>query len=250
MSNYSDFSFYYDGLTKNVEYKKRAEFFDSLIQKHCTSGGKYIVDLACGTGSLSEEMFKLGYDVSGIDLSEEMLNVALDKKYDSGFDIQYICQDMTEFELYGNADAIICALDSINHLSSKEDMEKTINRAFLFTEPGGLFIFDANTVHKHRDVLSDNCFIYENDQVFCAWQNNYFEENNRVDITLDFFEKSEKGKYSRYTDSFSEITFDTETYLKMINDAGFEIVGTFDDDMKDPASLESERIFFVCRKNK
>ncbi len=250
MSNYSDFSFYYDGLTQNVEYKKRAVFFDSLIRKHCTSGGNYVVDLACGTGSLSEEMSALGYDVSGIDISEEMLNVALDKKYDSGLDIQYICQDMTEFELYGNADVIICALDSINHLSSKEDIEKTIRRAFLFTEPGGLFIFDANTVYKHKNILSDNCFIYENDQVFCAWQNSYFSEDNRVDITLDFFEKSEKGHYSRYTDSFSEITFETEDFIKMITEAGFDLIETFDDDMENPVFPESERIFFVCKKKK
>ena len=95
------------------------------------------LDLACGTGRLSEEFFKLGYDVLGIDYSEEMLNEALEKKYDGGYDIQYICQDMTSFELYGNADIIICALDSINHLNTPEDIRKTIERAFLFTEPGG-----------------------------------------------------------------------------------------------------------------
>ena len=126
MSNYSDFAFYYDGLTKNVDYKKRAAYFDGLIKKYCRSGGKYLVDLACGTGSLSEEFFKLGYDVLGIDYSEEMLTEAIEKKYDNGSEIQYICQDMTNFELYGNADAIICALDSINHLNTPDDIRKTI----------------------------------------------------------------------------------------------------------------------------
>ena len=188
MSSYSDFAFYYDSLTGNVDYKKRAAYFDMLIKKYCTSGGRYLVDLACGTGSLSEEFAALGYDVIGIDYSEEMLSEALDKKFDSDSDIQYVCQDMTSFELYGNADIIICALDSINHLASADDIRKTIERVFMFLKKGGVFIFDANTAYKHREILGNNSFVIENDQVFCAWQNTFSENDNRVDIALDFFE--------------------------------------------------------------
>lgn len=248
MSNYSDFAFYYDGLTKNVDYKKRAAYFDSLIKKYCTTGGKYLVDLACGTGSLSEEFFKLGYDVLGIDYSEEMLTEAIEKKYDNGSEIQYICQDMTNFELYGNADAIICALDSINHLSTPEDIRKTIERAYLFTEPGGVFIFDANTVYKHRNILADNAFIFETDKVFCAWQNSYSEENNRVDISLDFFEKNEDGKYDRFSEDFSEIALETAVMDKYLTDAGFIIEAHFDEDSENPVKEDSQRIIFVAKK--
>ncbi|MCQ2460510.1 MAG: class I SAM-dependent methyltransferase [Ruminococcus sp.] len=248
MSNYSDFAFYYDGLTKNVDYKKRAAYFDMLIKKYCTSGGSYLVDLACGTGSLSEEFSSMGYDVIGIDYSEEMLSEALNKKFDSGSDIQYVCQDMTAFELYGNADAIICALDSINHLASADDIRKTIERAYLFLQKGGVFIFDANTAYKHREILGDNAFVFENDQVFCAWQNSYSEEDNRVDISLDFFEKNDSGKYDRYSEDFSEIAPETETIDKFLINAGFSIEAHFDEDSTDPVHEKSQRIIYIAKK--
>lgn len=248
MSNYSDFAFYYDGLTKNIDYKKRAGYFDMLIKKYCTSGGRYIVDLACGTGSLSEEFCALGYDVIGIDNSEEMLSEALDKKYDSGSDIQYVCQDMTSFELYGNADAIICALDSINHLENTEDIKKTFERAYLFIQKGGVFIFDANTAYKHREILADNAFIFENEQVFCAWQNSYSPRDNRIEISLDFFEKTDSGKYERYSEDFAEIAPETEVLDKFLTDAGFKITAHFDEDSTEPANEKSQRIIFVAKK--
>ena len=180
--------------------------------------------------------------------SSERLNEALEKKYDCKYDIQYICQDMTSFELYGNADAIICALDSINHLSTPEDIRKTIERAFLFTEPGGVFIFDANTVYKHKNILADNAFVFENDKVFCAWQNSYSKENNRVDISLDFFEKNDNGKYDRYSEDFSEIALETAVMDKYLTDAGFIIEAHFDEDSTDPVKEDSQRIIYVAKK--
>lgn len=248
MSNYSDFAFYYDGLTGNVDYKKRAAYFDMLIKKYCTSGGKYLVDLACGTGSLSEEFASLGYDVIGIDYSEEMLSEALDKKYDNGSDIQYVCQDMTSFELYGNADIIICALDSINHLETTDDIRKTIERAYMFLEPGGVFIFDANTAYKHREVLGNNAFVFENDQVFCAWQNSYSEEDNRVEISLDFFERNDSGKYDRYSEDFAEIAPETEVIDSFLTAAGFTVEAHFDEDSTDPVHDKTQRIIYIAKK--
>ncbi|MDO5559590.1 MAG: class I SAM-dependent methyltransferase [Oscillospiraceae bacterium] len=248
MSKYSDFAFYYDGLTKNVEYHKRALYFDILIKKYKKSGGNYLVDLACGTGSLSEEFCELGYDVTGIDNSEDMLGEAMDKKYDSGSDIQYVCQDMREFELYGNADIIICALDSINHLSCAKDIQKTIERAYLFLECGGVFIFDANTVYKHREVLGNNAFTFENDQVFCAWQNFYNNDDKSVEICLDFFEKTENNYYKRFTQTISEIALETEQMDDLLINAGFEIAAHFDDDSMDPVHEKSQRVIYVARK--
>lgn len=248
MSNYSDFAFFYDGLTRNVDYKSRAAYFDMLIKKHCTSGGRYLADLACGTGSLSEEFARLGYDVVGIDYSEDMLSEALNKKFDSGSDIQYVCQDMTEFELYGNADVIICALDSINHLETADDIRKTIRRAYTFTEEGGVFIFDANTAYKHREVLGDNAFVFETDQVFCAWQNSYSEKDNRVEISLDFFEKNDNGSYSRCSEDFSEIAPEQEVIDGFLTEAGFKIIAHFDEDSENPVHEKTQRIIYVAKK--
>ena len=131
MSVYRSFSYFYDMLTENISYKQRAEYFDMLIKKH---GGKknLLLDLACGTGSLSEEMSRLGYDVIGVDGSEEMLNSAIEKKLESGLNIQYLCQDMTKLDMFGTIDVTICALDSLNHLPDFGAIEKTVQRVSLF----------------------------------------------------------------------------------------------------------------------
>ena len=115
-TGYEAFSFYYDQLTENVEYPQRAAYFHKMIQKYCQSEGVVLLDLACGTGSLSEEFAKLGYDVLGVDYSYGMLNQAMQKKLEHNLPIQYICQDMRELDLYGTVDITVCALDSLIHL--------------------------------------------------------------------------------------------------------------------------------------
>ncbi|HOV41769.1 MAG TPA: class I SAM-dependent methyltransferase, partial [Oscillospiraceae bacterium] len=189
MDSYSNFARFYDLLTGNISYKKRAEYFNSIIEKFGGEKG-ILLDLACGTGSLSEEMARLGYDVVGVDSSPEMLTVALDKKIESGLPIQYLCQDMTELDLFGTVDAAVCALDSINHLPDINSVRKTFEKVSLFSNPGAIFVFDANTPYKHREVLANNVFVYDLDEVFCVWQNSYDEKTCTVEINLDFFEKN------------------------------------------------------------
>lgn len=249
MSGYGNFAHYYDILTGNISYKDRAAYFDMLIKKH---GGKkdLLLDLACGTGSLSEEMCRLGYDVIAVDGSEEMLNEALDKKFDSGLNIQYLCQDMTKLDMFGTIDVTICALDSLNHLPDLDAIKQTINRVSLFCEPGGLFIFDVNTPYKHKNVLGNNTFIYDMEDVYCVWQNTYTEEDNRVEMWLDFFEKQENGSYERYDESFSEIAFDDAVIEKIVAGSGMEIVGKYDYDTTEPTKADSEKIVYVAHKIK
>lgn len=249
MSGYGNFAHYYDILTGNISYKDRAAYFDMLIKKH---GGKkdLLLDLACGTGSLSEEMCRLGYDVIAVDGSEEMLNEALDKKFDSGLNIQYLCQDMTKLDMFGTIDVTICALDSLNHLPDLDAIKQTINRVSLFCEPDGLFIFDVNMPYKHKNVLGNNTFIYDMEDVYCVWQNTYTEEDNRVEMWLDFFEKQENGSYERYDESFSEIAFDDAVIEKIVADSGMEIVGKYDYDTTEPIKADSEKIVYVAHKIK
>ena len=131
MTSYSKFAQFYDTLTKNISYKDRAKYFDTIIEKFGGTRG-ILLDLACGTGSLSEEFAKLGYDVIGVDSSEEMLNVALDKKFDSELPIQYLHQDMTKLDMFGTIDVTICALDSLNHLSNSETRSMVLVIASIF----------------------------------------------------------------------------------------------------------------------
>ncbi len=247
MSGYGSFAYYYDRLTQNISYKERAEYFDKLVKMH---GGKknILLDLACGTGSLSEEFSKMGYDVIAVDGSEDMLNEALDKKFDSGLNIQYLCQDMTKLDMFGTIDVTVCALDSLNHLQSLEDIRKTIERVSLFCEMGGLFLFDVNTPYKHKNILGSNTFVYDLDDVYCVWQNTYSSKCSRVDMSLDFFERLDNGDYRRYEESFSEIAFDDEVTEKILSDCGFEIAGKYDYDTFEKARADSEKIVYAARK--
>lgn len=250
-NGYSAFAYFYDRLTGNISYKDRAEYFHRLIQLH---GGKkgILLDLACGTGSLSEEFAKMGYDVIGTDCSEEMLSCALDKKFESGLPIQYLCQDMTRLDMFGTIDVTVCALDSLNHLENIGQIEKTFERVSLFCDPQGLFIFDMNTPFKHRNILGNNTFVYDLDDLYCVWQNSFDENlpcnNNRVDISLDFFEKNDTGSYDRYYDELSEIAFDREIIERTAEKSGLKVLAVYDYDTLEPPRQNSEKLVFVTAK--
>lgn len=248
---YNNFSYYYDDLTKNIDYHKRALYFNEIIKKFNGNTSGILLDLACGTGNISEEMSKLGYDVIGTDISDGMLNVALDKKFESGLNIQYLKQDMRNLDMFGTIDNTLCVLDSLNHLPNLQDIKQTFEKVSLFAESNGLFIFDMNTVYKHREVLSNNVYIYETDSVFCAWENYYNQnsKNSQVDITLNFFERGKSG-YQRYTEEFSEWAYDIQSILEVLKSVGLELLAMYDDDTFNPIHEKSERIIFVTRKVK
>ncbi|NLK70978.1 MAG: class I SAM-dependent methyltransferase [Clostridiales bacterium] len=248
-ASYNIFSYYYDDLTRNINYRELAKYLDILIKKYSGKENGILLDLACGTGSISEEMSTLGYDVIGVDNSEEMLNQAIEKKFDSGLNIQYICQDMREIDMFGTIDITICMLDSINHLNSLEDVNRVFSKVSLFSEPDGLFIFDVNTKYKHEKVLANNVFIYETDDVYCVWENSYREETDEVNINLDFFERN-GNMYKRYSESLSERAYDIADLDKALIDNKFEILAHYDGFSLNPPYNQSERIVFVARKVK
>lgn len=245
-NGYGRFAFFYDALMQ-ADYDKIAGRIDGLVMENYKKRG-ILLDIACGTGTLCEKFAKLGYDVVGTDISREMLSVALDKKFDSGLPIQYLCQDMRKIDMFGTIDVTVCTLDSINHLECKEDVLKTFGRVSLFAEPEGLFIFDVNTPYKHKNVLGDNTFVFENDGLYCVWQN-FLGEDDSVDIQLDLFEKDGESYY-RSTESFGEIAIPLEEIREMLEGTGFEIIGVYDGYEDRELSPTSERALFVARKIK
>lgn len=247
MGGYSIFARYYDELTANINYKKRAEYFHEIIRKFKKTENNILLDLACGTGSISEEMAKLGYDVIGVDNSQEMLGIAIDKKFDSGLNIQYLCQDMRYIDMFGTIDITICALDSINHLFSVDDVKKVFEKVSLFSEYNGLFIFDINTIYKHRKILADNTFTYETDNVYCIWENSLNKNTDEVKMNLEFFELEENGLYSRSSDSFSEKAYSEEIIEKLLAETNFEIIGKYGDDTFEYPSATCQRIIYTTR---
>ena len=248
-TNYNIFARYYDDLTKNINYQDLAEYFHTIIKKYEGKENGILLDLACGTGNVSEEMSRLGYDVIGVDNSEEMLNRAFEKKYDSGLNVQYICQDMRKLDMFGTIDVTICVLDSINHLDSLEDITQIFSRVSLFSEPNGLFIFDVNTKYKHEKVLANNIFIYETDDIYCVWENSYQKETNEVKINLEFFERN-GSIYKRYSENFSEKAYDIADLDKALLDNKFEILAHYDGFSLNSPNNKSERIVFVARQVK
>lgn len=243
MMAYTYFANYYDRLTGNVCYPKRAAYFHKLIQEHSGSGGRLLLDLACGTGSLSAELLTLGYDVIGVDGSAEMLSVAASKAPGALF----LCQDMAELNLYGTVDVTICALDSLNHITAAAALQTAFLRVATFTAPGGLFLFDVNTVYKHREVLANNTFFYENDDCCCVWQNEYEENEHIVHIDLDFFVK-EGERYRRESERFSERAYTAEELESFLCGAGLEVLAIYGDDSFQPPKPAAERFVYVTRK--
>ena len=247
-TGYETFARYYDGLTENVDYPKRAAYFDGLIQKHKRSAGVVLLDLACGTGSMSEEMCRLGYDVIGVDFSYGMLSRAMEKKMESGLPIQYVCQDMRELELYGTVDITLCTLDSLNHLNCFADVETVFHKVSENLEPGGLFLFDMNTPYKHRSVLGSQIYIYDTDDVYCVWENQYEPKDHTVTICLDFFELDEDGRYIRSGEEIIEHAYEPEQVASALKQAGLTVIGCYHADSEEPLHADSQRMIFVARK--
>lgn len=249
MNGYGCFARYYDALTENVDYPARAKAFDGIIRRHMP-GASLILDLACGTGSLSFALAGLGYDVIGADASAEMLSAAMakDKSGEIETQVLFLNQSMDKLDLYGTVDATVCALDSVNHVGSEDELLAAFKKVALFMNPGGMFLFDANTPHKHRDVLGSNVFVYDLPEVFCCWQNAYHAARDRVDITLDFFAPLEDGRYIREIERFSEFAYSGGVLLGMLEKAGFSHLQTLDGDTFGPPEEDSQRLLYVAMK--
>lgn len=243
---YDNFSRFYDGLTDNVDYKKRADYFCRLLSL-CGIKDGILLDLGCGTGSMAVEMAERGFDVIGIDSSIGMLNEARQKAFESGKQILLLNQSMEDIDLYGTVDCAICVLDGINHLDGEEQIKAAFDRVSLFMNPGGAFAFDVNTLYKHKNILADNVYVYETDDVYCVWQNNYNEADGSVDITLDFFEE-EDGAYYRSEEGFTERAYELSEIQNWLELSGFEIIGVYDDMTFDKIKDDSERVVFLAKK--
>jgi SAM-dependent methyltransferase len=247
--SYGVFSEFYDALTANVSYDTVAQVLGSLLTRYGKGRG-LLLDLACGTGSVSVRLAEKGYEVIGVDLSPEMLSEAQNKAYSAGQNILFLCQDMTALDLYGTVDAAVCTLDGLCHLPDEESVFAALQKVSLFMNPGGVFLFDVNSVYKHRAVLGNNTFVYDTDDVYCVWQNTLLSDGVTVQMDLDFFEPvSDAGDYVRQSERFTERAYPRETLEAMLKKAGFTVLDVFDGYSEKPAHDTSERLLFAVRKD-
>lgn len=246
---YNDFAGVYDRLTENVKYGEMASRIISILKENDIFEGS-ILDLACGTGNLIKSLAakEPKYDFLGVDASEEMLIKAQDKLMETGLDALLLHQKMEELDLYGTVKAAVSTLDSVNHLTEPCDLYKAFNRLGLFIEPGGLFLFDVNTVYKHINVLSDNTFIYDLDDVYCVWQNKTDKSTLETEILLDIFAESKSGLYSRFYEEFKEQAFSDEFLTDVLNKNGFDVIAKFDGYKDKSPCKYTERVLYVARR--
>ncbi len=247
--SYDVFAEFYDGLTRNVDYKAKADYICDIF-KRFNHTPECMLDLACGTGTLTVELKKRGFDIYGVDASFEMLSQAQNKAAEENLEMLFLCQKMQSLNLYGLIDTCICTLDSISHLQGESEVRKTFKKVAEFTEKGGLFIFDVNTLYKHREILGNNTFVYDTDEVFCVWQNTFDSSDNSVKIDLDFFIPLEEKEdcFVRSSESFKEFAYSTDDIKSMLEESGFDVLGVYDDMSFDQPKNDSQRATLVARK--
>ena len=248
MEAYTGFAAVYDTFMDNVPYGEWCEYLAGLLKENGVESG-LVLDLGCGTGSLTELLAARGYDMIGIDYSEEMLELAAGKRAESGQDILYLCQDMREFELYGTVRAVVSICDCINYITDPADLAEVFSLVNNYLDPGGLFIFDMNTIHKYQDVIGDTTIAEDREDGSFIWENSYDRENALNVYELALFLPREDGLYEKCEEEHVQKAYSIEAIKAMIVKAGMELVAVCDAYTHNPGDENCERLTFVAREH-
>ncbi len=260
MEMYQDFAEVYDKFMDNTPYEQWAERLDSLIAKYGVSRPErdaegildsernLVVDLGCGTGTLTELMYRKGYDMIGVDLSEAMLNLAMAKKEESGSEILYLQQDMRQLELYSTVGTVFSLCDSLNYILEEEELSEVFSLVNNYLFPGGLFVFDFNTVHKYRDIIGESTIAETREDCSFIWENFYDpeEEINEYDLTV--FVREEGEYFRRFTETHLQRGYTPEQMTRLVEEAGMAVVEIRDADTGKEVTEESQRVYVVARE--
>lgn len=252
MEAYTSFAEVYDLFQDNVPYEEWCEYLAGLLTEYGVRDG-LVLDLGCGTGSLTELLAGRGYDMIGVDNSSEMLEIAMGKRDRSGQGILYLLQDMREFELYGTVAAVVSICDSMNYILEYGDLVQVFKLVNNYLDPGGVFVFDLNTPYKYRELLADNTFAEEREESSFIWENFYDqdEEINEYDLTL-FIRRQVPGckepLYQKFQETHYQRSYDLETIQRALGEAGMEFLAAYDGGTREPVRPDSERIYVVARE--
>ena len=206
------------------------------------------MDLGCGTGTLTELLAARGFDMIGVDNSEEMLEIAMEKRAESGSDILYLLQDMREFELYGTVRAVISICDSLNYITEEAELEEVFRLVNNYLDPGGVFVFDFNTVYKYREVIGVQTIAESREECSFIWDNYYYEEEQINEYELSLFIREEEDLYRRYVETHFQKGYELETVRSLLERSGMEFVTAYDAFTKNPPTTESERIYVIAKE--
>ena len=220
MEAYTSFAAVYDTFMDNIPYEEWEKYLKSLLYEYGVREG-LVLELGCGTGNMTEILAQSGYDMIGVDNAEEMLEIAIEKRMKSGLDILYLQQDMREFELYGTVKAIVSVCDSVNYILEEEELEEVFRLVNNYLDPGGVFIFDFNTVYKYREILGDQTIAENREECSFIWDNYYYEEEriNEYELSL-FIREGDSELYRKYQETHFQKAYDLETMKRLITQSG------------------------------
>lgn len=248
MEAYTVFAGVYDILMDDTPYEAWAERICGCLRESGIADG-LVLELGCGTGTLTQLLSKAGYEMIGVDNSPEMLEEAVRKRTESGEDILYLQQEMQSFELYGTVRAVVCACDSLNYLLSEEELVQCFRLVNNYLDPGGLFLFDFNTVHKYRDLIGDTVIAENREECSFIWENGYDEESglNEYDLTL-FIRESQEGLYRKHTETHFQRGYTLEEVKDCLKASGMEFMAAYDDYGNEAANAERGRILVIAKE--
>ena len=280
---YNSFAYVYDEFMENVPYERWAKMLADILRGDGIEDG-LLLDLGCGTGTLTRLMADLGYDMTGVDLSADMLSVAREYEmnlqddaevrydptadseiHDGDFDnegedeprvkdgdrsrILYLCQDMREFELYGTVRAVYSLCDCLNYITEYDDLVQVFKLVNNYLDPGGLFIFDMNTIHKFSEVLGDRTFAENGEDASFIWDNHYDEDTRINEYDLTLFIEEEDGRYIRETELHRQKGYSIDEVKRALDTAGLVFLKVSDEDTGAEVTDETERVLFIARES-
>lgn len=275
MEAYTGFAEVYDLFMDNVPYKEWSQYLISLLQEYGILEG-IVLELGCGTGKMTRLLAQAGYDMIGVDSSEEMLQVAREQewaadRFEAGdigkderaanesasaetgrkvSDILYLHQDMREFELYGTVKAVVCVCDSLNYILEEEELLAVFSLVNNYLDPGGIFIFDMNTLYKYREILGESTICENREEGSFIWENFYDdkEQMNQYDLTLFIREQDAQDLYRKYEETHFQRGYELQKVRSLLEQAGMEFVAMYDAFTREPVKAQSERVYVIARE--
>ncbi len=247
MASYEQFAQIYDRALNELPYEQWLLYIERIFVAYKTSP-KLILDLGCGTGSMTNLMATKGYEMLGVDLSEDMLAIARDKAKEQNADVIYLNQDMTELDLYGTIDAVISCGDALNYVLDEKDLLAAFKNVNMFLNPGGLFVFDMNTVYKFKEVLGNNTYAENLDASAYIWENYFYEEESINEYEVNIFIQNDDGTFDKTTEIHHERGYTIDQIKELLAAAGMTLEAIYHDGTFEPVKPTTERMYFVARE--
>lgn len=249
MSAYEALAGVYDALTEDVGYERRADYLEKLFRRSQIPVHT-VLDLACGTGEMTALLTERGYEMIAVDASPDMLARAREKAADlTGEPPVFLNQSMPALDLYGTVDAAICCLDSLNYLTSPRDVQKTFQRLHLFISPGGILLFDINSIEKLAS-LDGQIFLDEREDVYCVWRTEYEKRSRLCSYWMDIFTRRAGGGWDRSGEEHRQRGYTVDELRSWLMDAGFTRIRTFGDCRMAAPRENEQRIYFSAIRGK